>query len=310
MKKLVIVLVVLTVVVLVAYRAKVVMEQTRLQETRMEERITAVQVEPVTRGTLDLSLSFVGDVKGKEEVDIFPKASGKLSSLKVKEGEKVSKDQVVAVVDRDVDGVKFEPLEVTSPLEGIAVKVFLDEGAEVGPPSPSPSMGTAIMRVISMDQVKAVVNVTEEELGKTKPAQDATVKVNTYPGKEFRGKVSLISPVVDPLTRTATVEITLANPGHLLKPGMFARVQIFLGKVEDVILVPAHAVMQEAGKRTVFVVRQGKAVLLPVETGASQDGQVQILQGLTEGDSLIVAGQYLVKNDEPVKVMPQTEGEL
>jgi multidrug efflux pump subunit AcrA (membrane-fusion protein) len=300
MKKLIIVVAILIVAVLVAYRAKVVIEQTRLQETTMEERITAVQAQPVKKGTLDLSLSFVGDVKGEQEIDIFPKASGKLALLKVKEGDRVAKDQVVAVVDRDVDGVRFEALNVVTPLAG----------AEVSPPSPGPSMGTAIMRVINMDQVKAVVNITEEELGKIKPGQDAQIKVNTYPEREFSGKVTLVGPVVDPLTRTATVEITLANPQHLLKPGMFARVRVLLGKVRDVILIPAHAVMQEAAKKTVFVVRQGKAVLLPVETGASQDGQVQVLSGLAEGDSLIVAGQYLVKNDEPVKVIPQKEGEF
>ncbi len=310
MKKLIIVVAILIVAVLVAYRAKVVIEQTRLQETTMEERTTAVQAQPVKMGTLDLSLSFVGDVKGEEEIDIFPKASGKLALLKVKEGDRVSKDQVVAVVDRDVDGVRFEVLNVITPLAGTVAQVFLDKGAEVSPPSPGPGMGTAIMRVINMDQVKAVVNITEEELGKIKPGQDAQIKVNTYPEREFSGKVTLVSPVVDPLTRTATVEITLANPQHLLKPGMFARVKVLLGKVRDVILIPAHAVMQEAAKKTVFVVRQGKAVLLPVETGASQDGQVQVLSGLTEGDSLIVAGQYLVKNDEPVKVIPQKEGEF
>jgi len=255
-------------------------------------------------------LSFVGDVKGEEEIDIFPKASGKLAVLKVKEGDRVRKDQVVAVVDRDVDGVRFEMLNVITPLEGTVAKVFLDKGAEVSPPSPGPGMGTAIMRVINMDQVKAVVNVTEEELGKIKPGQDALVKVNTYPDKSFPGKVTLVSPVVDPLTRTASVEITLSNPQHLLKPGMFARVQVILGKKEDVILVPAHAVMQEAGNKTVFVVREGKAVLLPVETGASQDGQVQIVAGLAEGDSLIVAGQYLVKSGESVKVIAAKEGEI
>jgi multidrug efflux pump subunit AcrA (membrane-fusion protein) len=310
MKKFIIVMAVLIVAVLVAYRAKVVIEKTRLQETTMEERTTAVQVQPVKKGTLNLSLSFVGDVKGEEEVDIFPKASGKLAVLKVKEGDRVGKDQVVAVVDRDVDGVRFEMLNVVTPLEGTVAQVFLDEGAEVSPPSPGPGMGTAIMRVINMDQVKGVVNVTEEELGKIKPGQDAQVKVSTYPDKVFPGKVTLVSPVVDPLTRTALVEITLSNPQHLLKPGMFARVQVLLGKKEDVILIPAHAVMQEAGNKTVFVVREGKAVLLPIETGASQDGQVQVVAGLTDGDSLIVAGQYLVKNGEPVKVISAGEGEI
>ena len=142
MKKFVLILIALIVVVLIAYRAKVVFERTRLQENKTEERITPVEIGLVKKGSLTLSLSFVGDVKGEEEVDVFPKASGKLSDLKVKEGDRVKKNQVVALVDRDVDGVRFELLEVLSPLDGIVEMVYLDEGAQVSPPSSGPGRGT------------------------------------------------------------------------------------------------------------------------------------------------------------------------
>ena len=308
MKKFVLILIVLVVVVLIAYRAKVVFERARLQETKTEERITPVEVELVEKQSLTLSLSFVGDVKGEEEVDVFPKASGKLSDLKVKEGDRVKKGQVVALVDRDVDGVRFEPLEVISPMDGIVGIVYLDQGAEVSPPSPGPGMGTALMRIINMDKVKVVVNVVEEDLGKIRTGQDATVKVDTYPEKTFSGKVSLISPMVNQRTRTARVEIGLSNPKHLLKPGMFADVEIALGTKEDIVLIPAHAIVEETGEKKVFVVSDGRAVSRMVETGLSQDGWIEIQSGLAEDDSLIVTGQYLVKDGEPVKVVSPKGG--
>jgi HlyD family secretion protein len=115
--------------------------------------------------------------------------------------------------------------------------------------------------------------------------------------------------LVNPLTRTAVVEIELPNPQHLLKPGMFARVQITLGKKEDVILIPTHAIVEETGQKKVFLVQDGKAVSRMVESGATQDGWIEIKTGLAEGDSLIVAGQYLVKENEPVKVVSSTGGE-
>jgi multidrug efflux pump subunit AcrA (membrane-fusion protein) len=290
MKKFILILIVLVVVVLIAYRAKVVFERTRLQETKTEERITPVEVELVEKQSLTLSLNFVGDVKGEEEVDVFPKASGKLSDLKVKEGDRVKKGQVVALVDRDVDGVRFEPLEVISPMDGIVGIVYLDQGAEVSPPSPGPGMGTTLMRIINMDKVKVVVNVVEEDLGKIRAGQDATVKVDTYPEKTFSGKVSLISPK------------------HLLKPGMFADVEIALGTKEDIVLIPAHAIVEETGEKKVFVVSDGRAVSRMVETGLSQDGWIEIQSGLAEDDSLIVTGQYLVKDGEPVKVVSPKGG--
>lgn len=308
MKKLVIVLVVLIAVVLIVYRSKVVIERARLQETKTEERITPVEVELVEKRSLTLSLSFVGDVKGEEEVDIFPKASGKLSDLKVREGDRVKKDQVVALVDRDVDGVRFEPLQVISPTDGIVGIVYLDQGAEVSPPSPGPGMGTELMRIVDMDRVKVVVNVTEEDLGRINLGQKTSIKVDTYPDKVFSGKVSLISPTVNRLTRTARVEIGLPNTKHLLKPGMFADVEIALGKKEDIVLIPAHAIVEETGEKKVFVVSDGKAISRMVETGISQDGWIEIHNALAEGDSLIVTGQYLVRDGEPVKVVSPKGG--
>jgi cobalt-zinc-cadmium efflux system membrane fusion protein len=309
MKKLILILVVLVIVVFIAYRTKIVLERNRLEETRLEKSITPVEVELVKKGSLNLSLNLIGDIKGKEEVDVFPKASGKLVELKVKEGDLVRKDQVVAVVDRDVDGVKYEPVEVISPVDGIVGMVYLDQGAEVTPPSPSPSMGTHLIRVINMDQVKAVVNVVEEELGKIKMGQEAKIKVDAYPDKTFSGNVTLVSPLFNQLTRTTSVEITVPNPEFLLKPGMFTQVEIFLGKKDNLILIPAYTIIQEGEKKSVFVVADGKAISRNVEVGISQNGWVEIKSGLSENDSLIVAGQYLVKTDEPVKVIAPKGGE-
>jgi len=245
----------------------------------------------------------IGDIRGKEEVDIFPKAPGKLVELKVREGDRVKKDQVVAVVDRDVDGLKFELLDVTSPVSGIVTKKYLDIGAQVSPPSP----GTALFQVINMDQVKVVVNVVEEELGNISPGQKAEVKVDAYPDKVFSGKVSLISPMVNQLNRTVPVEILLPNPEHLLKPGMFAQTKIFVGEKEDIILVPTHTIMDQGQNKKVYVVKGGKAMSRQVELGISKNGWMEIKNGLSENDSLIVAGQYQVKENEPVKVISRTD---
>jgi membrane fusion protein (multidrug efflux system) len=309
MKKIVVILIVVVAVILIVYRAKVVMERTRLEETKIEKRITPVDVEPVKRGNLSLSLSLIGDIKGSEEVDVFPKASGKLVEFKVKEGERVKKDQVIAVVDRDIDGVKFQKVEVISPINGIVGKIYLDEGSSVSPPEPAPSMGTPLILVINMDQVKVVVNLVEEELGNISKGQKAEVKVDAYPDMVFSGIVSLISPVVNQLSRTAQVEIILSNPEHLLKPGMFAQTKMFIGEKKDIILIPAHTIVDQGQNKKVFVVNEGKAKLRTVETGIAKNGWVEIISGLSENDSLIVAGQYLVKENEPVKVISRSDSD-
>ncbi len=303
MKKIVVILIVVAVVILIVYRAKVVLEKTRLEETAVEIRITPVEVELVKKGNLSLSLSLIGDIKGSEEVDVFPKAPGKLVELKVKEGDRVKKDQVVARVDRDVEGLKFELADVISPISGIVTKRYLDIGAEVSPPSP----GTALFQVINMDRVKVVVNVVEEELGNIRPGQNAEVRVDAYPDKIFSGNVSLISPVVNQLNRTVPVEIILSNPEHRLKPGMFTQAKIFIGERKDLILIPAHSITDQGQNKKVFVVNEGKASSRTVETGITKDGWVEIKNGLSENDSLIVAGQYLVKENELVKIISRSD---
>jgi multidrug efflux pump subunit AcrA (membrane-fusion protein) len=309
MKKFVVILIVLVAVILIIYRAHVVMEKNRLIETRLEKTITPVEVELVKRGDLSLSLNLMGDVKGVEEADIFPKASGKLVEMKVKEGDPVNKDQVLAIVDRDVEGLKYQPLEVTSSLSGTVGKVYLDAGAEVTPPSPAPSMGTALVQVINMDKVKVVVYAVEEELKDLRLGQKTEIKVDAYPDRTFSGNITLISPVVNQLSRTASVEITLANPDHLLKPGMYAQVKVSLGEKKNIILIPSYAVLQQELVKKVFVVNQGKAVSQTVASGVTQNGWVEITSGLAENDSLIVSGQNLVKANEPVKVITASGSE-
>ena len=309
MKKLIWILIAIIVIVLVIFRAKAVLERSAQQETKAEKIIPAVQVEPVKKGSLNLSLGFGGDIKGEEEVDIYPKATGKLAGLKVNEGDRVKKDQVLALVDRDVDGVKFEMVEVKSPIDGVVGIVYLDEGSSVSPPDPAPNMGTPLIRVINMERVKVVIDVTEEDLGKISRGQKAEIRIDAYPEKTFTGTVSLISPLVSQLTRTASVEITIPNPQYLLKPGMYAQANLNLGSKEGIILVPTHTILNESGKKKVYLLSAGKALPRLVQTGTSQQGWTEITDGLSENDSLIVAGQHLVKAGEPVKLITVKGGE-
>jgi len=281
MKKLIWILIAIIVIVLVIFRAKAVLERSAQQETKAEKIIPAVQVEPVKKGSLNLSLGFGGDIKGEEEVDIYPKATGKLAGLKVNEGDRVKKDQVLALVDRDVDGVKFEMVEVKSPIDGVVGIVYLDEGSSVSPPDPAPNMGTPLIRVINMERVKVVIDVTEEDLGKISRGQKAEIRIDAYPEKTFTGTVSLISPLVSQLTRTASVEITIPNPQYLLKPGMYAQANLNLGSKEGIILVPTHTILNESGKKKVYLLSAGKALPRLVQTGTSQHGWTEITDGLS-----------------------------
>lgn len=287
----------------VGYRGWVAYQRSQVKEVETKEEIPPVKVQVVKTSPLIEALSLTGDITGIEEIDVYPKASGKLVEIKVKEGQRVKTDQVLAVVDRDIDGVKFQPAEITAPVAGIVGRVYVDKGARVSPPDPGPGMGTAVLRIVNMDQVKVVVHVIEKDFAKIKLNQRAEISVDAYPDEKFSGRTTLISPTISPTTRTASVEITIPNRDHRLKPGMFAQVDVIISKKDDAILIPAYAVIEQSEMRKVMTVVGGRAKSELIELGADQGELVEIRSGLKEGDTLIVAGHHRISSGDLIRIL-------
>jgi len=281
MKRVVFWLFLIAIIALVGYRGWVAYQRSQIEEVELKEEIPPVQIQVVKTGPLTESLNLTGDVIGIEEIDVFPKVSGKLVEMKIKEGSRVKRDEVLAIIDRDVEGVRFERAEVVSPVEGIVGIVYMDKGARVNPPDPSPSI----------------------DLSKIKKRQPAKIKVGTYPEKEFDGRITLVSPTVNPMTRTASVEITIPNPRHQLRPGMFAEAEIIIRKADDAILIPVYAVLEKSDTKKVLTVVDGKAIPKLIEPGADQGDLVEVKGGLEVGDTLIVAGHHRISSGDPVRIL-------
>jgi multidrug efflux pump subunit AcrA (membrane-fusion protein) len=306
MKKLIGVLIVLLILFFVFFRIMVFLKQRNAQTAEVQERIVPVEVEIVKATPYTPILNYTGEVKGVEEIQIFPKASGKLVEMKVREGDRVKKDQVVALIDRDITGLDFKLAETISPVEGVVGKVYLDKGAHVSEPSGGAG-GTPLAQILNLDSVKIVIQVTEEDLPKVRLGQKAKTRVDAYPDREFSGAITLVSPTLDNLARTANTEITIPNPNHLLKPGMFARVDLATGNTENLILVPRYTVLTEAWKKKVYVVKNGKAEERMVETGFSDEGLTYIKSGLSLQDSLVVLGQNQLQSGDKVRIVKGEE---
>jgi len=300
MKKLIGILIVLLILFFIFFRIMVFFKEKKAQTAEVKERIVPVEVEVVRTSPYTPVLNYTGEVKGIEEIDIYPKASGKLVEIKIKEGDRVKKDQVVALIDRDITGLEFELAETVSPVDGIVGKVYLDKGAVA---NPDPGMGTPLAKILNLDSVKTVIQVIEEDIPKVKLNQRAKIRVDAYPDREFYGAVTLISPTLNSLTRAASTEITIPNLNHLLKPGMFAKVDLIIGKTENLILVPRHTVITEAGKKKVYVIKAGKAEARWVETGFSDGGLTYIKSGLVPLDSLVTLGQSQLQSGDKVKIV-------
>jgi multidrug efflux pump subunit AcrA (membrane-fusion protein) len=303
MKRVIFWLFLIAIVGLVGYRGWVAYQRSQIEEVEVKAEIPPVQIQVVKTSPLTESVSLTGDVRGIEEIDVFPKVSGKLVEMKVEEGNRVKREEVLAIIDRDVEGLRFERAEVTSPVDGIVGIVYMDKGARVNPPDPSPSMGTALVRIVNMDTVKVVVNVIEKDLSKIKEGKQARIRVHTYPDRVFRGRITLVSPTVNRMTRTASVEITIPNPGHRLRPGMFAEAEIIIRKADDAILIPAYAVLEKSDTRKVLTVVDGKAMPKLIELGVDQGDLVEVKTGLEVGDTLVVAGHHRISDGDLVRIL-------
>ena len=129
---------------------------------------------------------------------------------------------------------------------------------------------------------------------------DATA--TAWPGRTFEGEVIALLPQVDPTTRTLTARVALDNPGFALSPGMFVTLDFTGRRTEPQLVVPSEAVI-ETGERTVVIAARGSNGfdVIDVKTGAEQDGRTAILSGLTEGQSIVVSGQFLIDSEASLR---------
>jgi membrane fusion protein (multidrug efflux system) len=166
----------------------------------------------------------------------------------------------------------------------------------------SPMGGPPIITLIDYSTVKLKIGVAEKDLGKVKKGQKTTFKVTAYPEKEFTGKVNRISMALHPMNRTAEVEIIASNPGRVLKSGMMASVQVLLGMRKNVLVVPDNIVRREMGITTLYVANGLQAQLTNVMVGVTHNEYVEIIEGLTEQDSIIIDGHLMVKDGNPLQI--------
>lgn len=163
--------------------------------------------------------------------------------------------------------------------------------------------GDMLYQIADLARVWILADVFEQDLGSVRLGQRAKVTVDAYPGREFEGKVTFIYPTVTPETRTAKVRIEMPNPGGLLKPSMYGTVEIATRDGHrKVIAVPDSAVL-DTGTRQVVLVQRGEGRFQPrvVKTGMRADGHIEVREGLSEGEPVVVSANFLIDAESNLK---------
>jgi len=259
-----------------------------------------VKVMKVKLENLDKSLDYVGDIKGQDEAVVYPKVSGKIVEKVKEDGNPIEKNEVIAYIDRDEVGLKFEKAPVESPLAGTVGRIYVDIGSSVTPQTP-------IALVANMDKAEIDLNIPEKYLPNVSLNQEAEIAVDAYPDEKFIGKVDMISPVVDLQTRTAPIEIVIDNSDHRLQSGMFAKVKLTIEERKNVPVILKEAIIGREPNTYVYAIDNNKALLKKVTLGIHQGPYFEVIDGLKEGDMVVILGQQRLRDGADVSV--EIEGE-
>ena len=150
-----------------------------------------------------------------------------------------------------------------------------------------------------IDQVKIEFSVPEKYSRVIKPGMSISFTVENS-SNNFEGKVYAVESSVDPQTRTITARALTNNKSGFLVPGTFARVSLVLNRIPDALMVPSEALNTEIDGVFVYLYKNGKANSVPVKTGLRTPSEIQIIEGLQDGDTLIVTGLLQISNETPV----------
>lgn len=197
----------------------------------------------------------------------------------------ISEDQIERL---ETTGEVTKTLTLVAPVNGIVLEKDVLEGQRVMP-------GTRLYRIADLSDIWVEGEVFEQDLQFIREGSRAHIEVAAYPGEHLMGTVSFVYPMVDERSRTNRVRVTVPNPDLRLKPGMFATVFFDVTVIDDDIAVPLESVIV-TGERNVVFVRDADGMLNPREVvlGARAGGQVQILAGLGEGETIVASANFLV----------------
>lgn len=260
-------------------------------ETVEEEKAVTVNTQKVSRSSLSDYIEFGGSIRARNSVEIYSTVAGKITRIHVKSGDRIYANQIIAEVDPSRPGAVYSASPVRSSIAGTVVSLPATVGAQV-------STSSVLATVGQIENLEIFIEVPERFSSLLHTKQDALVSVPTCPGETFAATVTEVSPVIDAVSRSVQVVLTLTDSDPRIKAGMSARVHLITGTLENIITVPSKSIMSDSGETFVYVAKSDgakvRAEKRTVITGLTVDGRTEIKEGLAEGDALIIKGQTLI----------------
>lgn len=264
-------------------------------KSKAEERqAVAVAVVTADTGTVIRSTNLVGTLVGEQQVTVMPKVAGRVTEIARGEGSYVKAGDPIIYIVNDVPGMDYKPGPVLSPIDGVVGKVNVEVGQSAAPGMPVATVASYSNRI----RVRAAVS--DADLPYVKPGASADVLISALPDQVFSGRVTRVSPIVDAMSRSATVEVLLPNSQRRLVPGMTASVRLVVERREHVVTVPLGALFATDKTRAVTI-DGTTARFRPIQVGLIGDDKAEVVSGINPGDKVATTGKERVQDGEAVR---------
>jgi multidrug efflux pump subunit AcrA (membrane-fusion protein) len=272
-------------------------------EGAIQATVFAVNTTTAVKGQIQDYIALSGDIIAGSTVDVYSDAAGKVAEVYVAIGQRVGRGERIAAVDPSRPGMDFLWGIATAPINGTVVALPAQVGMTI-------SQAVPLARISGGGALEIRLYVAERFISKMALNLPCEITLDAWPGEIFRGSISEIAPTVDPASRTMEVRVNVSNAGSKLKAGMFAKVRIITERKDNIVKIPASAMLSRFGEQYVFAIDndpenpdQTTVVKKTVVPGILIDGVLEIQSGLAPDEEIVVRGQTLLDDGSRVNII-------
>ncbi|MEX0646809.1 MAG: efflux RND transporter periplasmic adaptor subunit [Balneolaceae bacterium] len=201
----------------------------------------------------------------------------------------------------ELASLNLERSAIRSPISGIITDRMVKTGNLV-------NTNEQLFKIANFDPLLAMLHVPEHEMKKMQKGQKVFLRADALPDTDFEGEVLRIRPVINAQTGTFRVTVAVSDPAGQLKPGMFSRIRVVYDTRYNTLILPKEAVITEDINQSVFLLRENIAFKQPVKTGYVNGQNIEILEGINEGDLVVTIGQNSLRDSSLVEVIQPLAG--
>ncbi len=261
----------------------------------VEETVHSVRTQVIERQDLQEYLTMNGNVQSNNTISVYPENAGRILRVFVTLGSTVRRGDQIALIDPSSPGSYYAASPVIAPISGTITSLPLTVGTSV-------TTSTAVAQIGDITELQIKANVPERDIAVLKIDLKADVTFVAYGNEVFKAHVIRVSPIVDETSRSKEIYLAFDTEDSRINAGMYPKVKLYTTVHPDAIVIPYDSVSTQDDKSYVYIVNEDETVSARnVVIGVNVDGNAEILEGLSEGEKIVVSGIQSLQDGSKIK---------